>query len=1535
MNPSISVEPQRRTSSDERSGLWLVLRGRDGGVVVVEEGRVRPPADHESELYRWALHQADSDGETRTSADVLRRTFQQHGLDVTPIRSNGSLVGLVVKNVGPEVTHLPVGEESEEVGTLTSRDWGWLLWLQLVLSREDGLRGLSRLAAEAIGRRVGALEVHVHWLPAGSSEGRFCHWRSDAGCREGIGPASEWERKRVESGKPGWHAALRCGARRSAKGAGGWWVVPLPAEGTPPGLLAVRLPAQPSPGTERLLSEAASLVVAAAALGRQGEENGLEGAFELAVRDNPDAFTLQRSDFTIFYLNPAAEELLGVSAEEVRGRKCYELFHGTSAPPSYCPAVRVLRSSREVWEERFYEPFCDRWLWVRARWCPDANGRPAILVHTVRDVTELENTRRQEERQVDRSRLLLEMWDAVVSEGDPDERLRNALSLLLSNKGYQSAVLIPAKGEPVAVGTVDREQALRWADRLDQFAGSSSKIVPADRVDDSVDGWFLQVDFEVRPGRRWKLILHTAGEEPGSDDLEDLRILTKHFAKIVLHVYTEARLQRSEAFYRTLFEDNHSIVALLDARGRLLRLNPAFEAVTGYPAGEWIGKSYEELLGPDRRSAARVGFDQVLRQGHAQQEMMVELPAGPRWFLFEASRLEVPGGDPVVMIVATDVTPIKKLQGELEEQARRLEQTVAERTEELRKANEKLQRYSEQLEDLVNERTLQYRREAARLRAVLDSAGAAVLLVNGEGRIEQASLACRELLGLDPEELVGEHLCDLPWVCGDWEEVRESLRRDGDRQAFHSSVQVNGRWLDARVSRWVVPSAEGEGYVVTLVDVTHLRELEEDLRRTADDLRATVAQLNVSKSYLQSVVETAPVGIFTVDSSGMVTQWNHEVAELTGMRREEVLGKPCPFQSRTRFGAHCALRRKGLKGRRTFVIRWLTADGRRRHLAIACSPFGQLEGREPAGVIGTIVDVTEAIERRKQNELLLRIGHSRVSASQFRNFARGLARSLLRRTDARAVCLYTYDGQVGIPELAAQAGVPGRLSRVLRDSLVASGGWATVLDRSADTRPVRLTADQAPAVWRQVFGEGSRFVVAPLLGETSRGFLLAVEPEEGTLPDWQVDFLAAVGRELGAALSRASMVEGLERQSERLHLLHDAGRAFLSSMDLDAVLTAVTDTFERHMPNFLCSIHLMEEDGRAHVVKAASGPNATAYVGRRLSVEEGIVSTAIRTGSTIYVPDVLSDPRYVMWHPQSRSELVIPLQGQEGVIGALNIESPEMDGFTEHDLNTFATLAAQLGTTIGNLRLFDEVVKTSEDLAIQSARALEASNLKSQFLSNVSHELRTPLNAILGYGRHVLQEETGLSEAGRENLRRVISSGEHLLQLINDLLDLSKIEAGRLEVDVKPVDLRRVLVSCLATIEPAARSKGLELRMDVPEGLPEVQTDPLRLKQILLNLLSNAVKFTDSGGVEVRVRKGPGQLLIDVVDSGIGIEEEQQELVFESFRQADGSATRRAGGTGLGLAISRKLARLLGGDVTLVSQPGVGSTFTVSVPLAR
>jgi signal transduction histidine kinase len=317
----------------------------------------------------------------------------------------------------------------------------------------------------------------------------------------------------------------------------------------------------------------------------------------------------------------------------------------------------------------------------------------------------------------------------------------------------------------------------------------------------------------------------------------------------------------------------------------------------------------------------------------------------------------------------------------------------------------------------------------------------------------------------------------------------------------------------------------------------------------------------------------------------------------------------------------------------------------------------------------------------------------------------------------------------------------------------------------------------------------------------------------------------------------------------------------------------------------------------------------------------------------IQIPDIQNDPSAaldVIVRAGFRALLLVPLLGTERIVGALLVRRKQPGEFPKSTVELLQTFAAQSVLAIQNARLFREIEDKSRQLQL-------ASEHKSQFLASMSHELRTPLNAIIGLTEMMVTNVAKFgAEKVQEPLRRVNAAGTHLLSLINEILDLSKIEAGKLELNPESVNLAKLIDEVIGTAGQLAEKNQNRLIVEAQENLGPLTADSMRLKQVLLNLLSNACKFTKEGEVALRVRKvadGRDWVELAVADTGIGMTAEQQAKLFQDFTQADSLTARRYGGTGLGLAISRKLARMMGGDVTVASQAGKGSVFTMRLPV--
>ena len=409
--------------------------------------------------------------------------------------------------------------------------------------------------------------------------------------------------------------------------------------------------------------------------------------------------------------------------------------------------------------------------------------------------------------------------------------------------------------------------------------------------------------------------------------------------------------------------------------------------------------------------------------------------------------------------------------------------------------------------------------------------------------------------------------------------------------------------------------------------------------------------------------------------------------------------------------------------------------------------------------------------------------------------------------------------------------------------------------------------------------------------------------------------------------------ESLQQQTATAEVLKVISR---SSFDLQAVLDTLTESAARFCEAPMAAIMRQKyADSYYYATTYGVSADSNNYL-KSVAIKAGretVVGRALLEGRIVQVADVLADPEYRWIEAQERTGLrtvlAVPLLREGNPIGALVLARSVVRPFTDKQIELVTTFADQAVIAIENVRLFEEIQDTSRQLA-------EASQRKSEFVASMSHELRTPLNAIIGLTEMMVTNAARFGmEKAQEPLLRVNRAGTHLLGLINQVLDLAKIEAGKLELNPQSLQLAPLIDEVVGTARQLAEQNENRLVVETQENLGALTVDPMRLKQILLNLLSNACKFTKQGEVALHVRKvvdGHNWIEFAVADSGIGMTAEQQAKLFQDFIQADSLTTRRYGGTGLGLALSRKLARMMGGDVTVTSEPGKGSAFTVRLP---
>jgi signal transduction histidine kinase len=458
------------------------------------------------------------------------------------------------------------------------------------------------------------------------------------------------------------------------------------------------------------------------------------------------------------------------------------------------------------------------------------------------------------------------------------------------------------------------------------------------------------------------------------------------------------------------------------------------------------------------------------------------------------------------------------------------------------------------------------------------------------------------------------------------------------------------------------------------------------------------------------------------------------------------------------------------------------------------------------------------------------------------------------------------------------------------------------------------------------------------------GAIVVARSEVGLFPERQIELLQTFADQSVIAIENVRLFTQLEAQTRaltrsvsELRALGDISQAVNSTLDQETVLATIVSRAVELSGSYSGIIYELGPAGRRFHAKAThriSQEHLTALREAPVSLGEGAVGRAGSSQSPVEVVDIERQPalvapqvRKILMREGLRSLLAIPLVREGQILGGLVILRYEPGAFSGEVVTTLQTFAAQSVLAIQNARLFHEIEEKSRQLEV-------ASRHKSEFLANMSHELRTPLNAILGYTELLLDAIYGeVSEKMRGVLERVLSNGRHLLGLINDVLDLSKIEAGQLTLSIDVYSLADVVQSVHSAVGSLAAEKHLGFSVELQPNLPIGRGDGRRITQVLINLVGNAIKFTDEGNVAIKASAVNGSFEIAVCDTGPGIAPEDQIKIFEEFAQADSTSTRKKGGTGLGLTISKRIIEMHGGRIWVESEVGSGSTFHLALPV--
>ena len=591
-------------------------------------------------------------------------------------------------------------------------------------------------------------------------------------------------------------------------------------------------------------------------------------------------------------------------------------------------------------------------------------------------------------------------------------------------------------------------------------------------------------------------------------------------------------------------------------------------------------------------------------------------------------------------------------------------------------------------------------------------------------------------------------------------------------------------------------------------------------------------------------------------------------------------------------------------------------------------------------------DLTEALEQQTATSEILRvISQSQTDVQPVFDTIAAAAHRLCRANSAN---VFTFDGK--LIHLAALVNANPDYVETLRRFFPRPPGREVAVTRAIQSRSIVAISDVDEDAEYAIRGNsttgGFRSVLAiPLLREENAIGAIAVgRADPGPFADNQIALLQTFADQAVIAIENVRLFRELEARTTQLtrsvgelKALGEIGQAVSSTLDLATVLSTIVaraTQLTRMDGGAIYEYDEGREQFHLHTTDRLPAHLVDALRSAPMRKGEGAIGKLAVTGEPVEIRDIADEGAYrsrirrILIRLGYRSLLAVPLLREDHLLGGLVVNRKSAGAFAPDVIDLLKTFATQSALAIQNARLFREIDEKSRQLEI-------ASRHKSEFLANMSHELRTPLNAIIGFSEVLAERMFGeINDKQAEYLADILESGRHLLSLINDILDLSKIEAGRMELDLADFDLPGAIDNTMTLVRERAHRRGVALGRTIDDGVAKIHGDERKVKQVLLNLLSNALKFTPEGGrIDVRADVGDGRYEISVSDTGVGIAPEDLDAVFEEFRQV-GSATKKVEGTGLGLAISRKFIELHGGTIGVTSQVGIGSTFSFTLPLA-
>lgn len=579
-----------------------------------------------------------------------------------------------------------------------------------------------------------------------------------------------------------------------------------------------------------------------------------------------------------------------------------------------------------------------------------------------------------------------------------------------------------------------------------------------------------------------------------------------------------------------------------------------------------------------------------------------------------------------------------------------------------------------------------------------------------------------------------------------------------------------------------------------------------------------------------------------------------------------------------------------------------------------------------------------------ETELLYKVTNEISQAVDAQDLVRIITQSIMPKTATRTSLMMIVQSESGEPselELVGFYDLRGQFLRIGTRFLISDMPIITTIKEEPLVVSDARESEIFDPVSQKSFQENNILgcIISPL---RSAGKLIGLmlissntptdfEPEE-------VRLIRVIGGQISVTLEKQRLLREAQRRALELRTAAEIARDTVSTLSVDTLLSRIVNQIYDRFTFYQVALYLMDESGENAVIKEAAGEFSESLKTSKNSFRAGdgsLIGQVTLNGEPIIVNDISASDMYdaTDFLQGTKSEIGIPLQIGEKIVGALDIHSDVENAFTPDDVTVLRILADQIAVSIENARAFELSQKAVDEMH-------ELDQIKNQFLANMSHELRTPLNSIIGFSRVILKGIDGpINDTQAQDLTAIYNSGQHLLSLINNILDISKIDSGKMDLKISEVSISDIINSAMTTATGLAKDKDLKFKQIVPPELPKVMVDPTRIRQVLINFLSNAIKFTEQGmvTVEASTTTSPDkipELMVTVTDTGQGIDIKDRHKLFQAFSQVDDSPTRKAGGTGLGLSISKSLIELHGGRIGLLSsEVGKGSTFFFTIPI--